>query len=452
MDRTTETIVAFAAALTVDDLPPACLDAVRTRLLDSVACAIGGFDSPPSHIARKLASRISAEPGARVLGTGAMTAPELAAFTNTVMLRVLDYNDTYVSRGSLHPSDLIPAALAAAEVTRSSGAQLVLSIVLGYEVACAMSSAVNLRERGWDQGIYVSVGSAVAAGKLLGLTRAQLGHAVALALVPQIPLRQTRAGELSMWKGCATAASVRGGVFAAQLAQFGMTGPDEPFEGRDGLFARVTGEFDLCVPLQADGFAIQTSNLKLHPSEYHSQAPLDLVPTILERTPVDRIRSIDVETYWMAYSEIGSEPAKWTPETRETADHSLPFLLASALLDGRLSLDAFSDARLRAPKLRQLMQRIRIEHDPLLTERYPEELPSRLHITTTEGDSFTLETTYPRGHFRNPASVADIEAKFTAMADGALSPPRQTAIREAIASVDRCADAGELLSALIWRA
>jgi 2-methylcitrate dehydratase len=452
MDRTTETIAAFAAALTVDDLPPACLDAVRTRLLDSVACAIGGFDSPPSHIARKLASRISAEPGARVLGTGAITAPELAAFTNTVMLRVLDYNDTYVSRGSLHPSDLIPAALAAAEVTRSSGAQLVLSIVLGYEVACAMSSAVNLRERGWDQGIYVSVGSAVAAGKLLGLTRAQLGHAVSLALVPQIPLRQTRAGELSMWKGCATAASVRGGVFAAQLAQLGMTGPDEPFEGRDGLFARVTGEFDLCLPLQSDAYAMQMSNLKLHPSEYHSQAPLDLVPTILERTPVDRIRSIDVETYWMAYSEIGSEPAKWTPETRETADHSLPFLLASALIGGRLSVDAFSDARLRDPKLRQLMQRIRIEHDPLLTERYPEELPSRLHITTTEGDSFTLETTYPRGHFRNPASVADIEAKFTAMADGVLSPPRQTAIREAIASVDRCSDADEVVSAMTWGA
>lgn len=450
MDRTTETIAAYAAALTLDDLPPACVDAVRTRLLDSVACAIGGFDAPPSHIARNLASTISAAPGARVLGTGTMTAPELAAFTNTVMLRVLDYNDTYVSRGSLHPSDLIPAALAAAEVTRSSGAQLVLSIVLGYEVAGAMSSAVNLRERGWDQGIYVAVASAVAAGKLLGLTQAQLGHAVSLALVPQIPLRQTRAGELSMWKGCATAASVRGGVFAAQLAQLGMTGPDEPFEGKDGLFARVTGEFDLCLPLHSDQYAIQVSNLKLQPAEYHSQALLDLVPTILERTLVDRIRSIDVETYWMAYSEIGSEPAKWRPETRETADHSLPFLLASALLDGRLSLDAFSDARLRDPKLRQLMQRIRIEHDPLLTERYPEELPSRLDIATTDGDRFTLETTYPRGHFRNPASVADIEAKFTAMADGVISPPRQTAIRGAIASVDRCPDAGELVSALTW--
>ena len=111
MDRTTETIAAYAEALTLDDLPPACVDAVRTRLLDSVACAIGGFDTPPSHIARNLVRSISAAPGARVFGTGSMTAPEFAAFTNTVMLRALDYNDTYVSRGSLHPSDLIQQRL-----------------------------------------------------------------------------------------------------------------------------------------------------------------------------------------------------------------------------------------------------------------------------------------------------------------------------------------------------
>jgi 2-methylcitrate dehydratase len=212
----------------------------------------------------------------------------------------------------------------------------------------------------------------------------------------------------------------------------------------------VTGEFDLRLPTQSERYAIEVSNLKLQPAEYHSQALLDLVPTILERTPVHRIASIDLETYWMAYSEIGSEPAKWTPETRETADHSLPFLLASALLDGRLSLDAFRDERLRDPKLRELMQRIRVEHDPSLTQRFPDELPSRLHIATTHGERFTLETTYPRGHVRNPASVADIEAKFTAMAGGLISPSRQAAIREALANIDRCPDASDLVSMLTW--
>jgi 2-methylcitrate dehydratase len=229
-----------------------------------------------------------------------------------------------------------------------------------------------------------------------------------------------------------------------------MTGPDAPFEGKDGLFARVTGEFELRLPARSDQYAIQASNLKLQPAEYHSQALLDLVPSILRRSPVERIRSIDIETYWMAYSEIGSEPAKWSPETRETADHSLPFLLGSALLDGRLALDAFRDARLRDPELRQLMQRIRIAHDPSLTERFPEELPSRLRVTTIDGDVCTLETTYPKGHLRNPASVADLEAKFATVAEGVLASDRQAAIREAIASVDRFPDAAELVSTLTW--
>jgi 2-methylcitrate dehydratase len=450
MDRTTEAIADYAAALAFEDLPTACVDAARLRLLDAVACLIGGFDSPPSRIARNLASTINATPGAHVLGTDHVTAPDLAAFTNTVMLRFLDYNDTFVFRGSLHPSDLIPAALAAAEVTRSSGAQLLLSIVVGYELTGAMSSAVNLRERGWDQGVYVAIASAVAAGKLFRLTRAQLGNAVSLAIVPQIPLRQTRAGELSMWKGCATAASVRGGVFAAQLAQLGMTGPAEPFEGKDGLFARVTDAFHLRLPAQPERYAIEESNLKLQPAEYHSQALLDLVPTILQRTSVDRIQAIEIETYWMVYSEIGSEPAKWSPETRETADHSLPYLLGSALLDGRLSLDAFSEARLGDPELRQLMQRIRITHDPALTARFPAELPSRLRVTSLDGDRFTLETRFPRGHFRNPASTAEVEAKFASVADGILSADRQAAIRDAISNVHRYADAGDFVSALIW--
>ena len=450
MDRTTRAIAAYASSLNFDALPLACVEAAKIRLLDSVACTFGGFASPPAHIARALAGTVTAAPGAHVLGTAAVTAPDLAAFANTVMLRFLDYNDTYVSLGSLHPSDLIPAALASAEVTHRSGADLLLAIVLGYEVAGAMSDAVNLRERGWDQGIYVAVASTVAAAKLLGLSATQCAHAVSLALVPQIPLRQTRAGELSMWKGCATAAAIRGGVFAAQLAQLGMTGPDEPFEGKDGLFSRVTGAFELRLPAHSDRYTIEQSNLKLQPAEYHSQALLDLAPTITRRAPLDGIQSIDIDTYWMAYSEIGSEPAKWMPETRETADHSLPFLLGSALLDGRLSLNAFSDARLHDPNLRQLMQRIHVTHDPRLTARYPNELPSRVRVTTTDGSVFTLDANYPRGHFRNPASMADLDAKFATMADGVVSVERQAAIREALSTVERCPDVGELISTLVW--
>jgi 2-methylcitrate dehydratase len=418
-------------------------------LLDTIGCLFGGYDSPPSRIARQYSKLVSGHPGARVAGDGTLTSPDVAAFTNTVMVRYLDFNDTYVA-GSQHPSDLVPAILATAEAVHASGEELLLAMVLGYEIAGALGASVSLRPRGWDQGTFLGLASAVAAGKLLRLNHAQLGNALSLALVPNIALRQTRAGELSMWKGCATAAAVRNGVFAAQLAHLGMTAPPEPFEGKDGLWERVTGAFEFSLPNRADRFVIEETSTKLHPSEYHSQAFLDLVPSILERVPLDQIASIDIETYWLCYSEIGSEPAKWEPESRETADHSLPFILATALRDGGLSLESFSESNIRDPGLRPLMRRIRIEHNVEFTSHFPEELVNHLVVTDRSGQALALDGGYPRGHFRNPASETEVAKKFAALADGVVTPEQRDKIRDVVATVEQCADASALVDRLVW--
>jgi 2-methylcitrate dehydratase len=450
MDHTSEKIVEYADALRVQDLTPSCIHAARNHLLDSIGCILGGFDSPPGRIARAYSQGVSGQPGARVFGDGNITTPDVAAFANAVMLRYLDFNDTYVA-GSQHPSDLIPAVLATADAVHASGADVLLGIVLGYEVGGALATGVSLRPRGWDQGTFLGLASAVAAAKLMRLDRARTGNALSLALVPQIPLRQTRAGELSMWKGCATASSIRGGVFAAQLARLGMTGPLGPFEGKDGLWERVTEPFEFDLPSRADSFVLEQTSLKLHPSEYHSQAFLDLVPAILERVSPRQIASIEIQTYWLCYSEIGSEPAKWAPDSRETADHSLPFLLASALRDGALSLGSFGDSNIRDPELRALMQRIRIEHNPEFTSRFPEEIVNRLEITSMSGQRYVLDGTYAKGHVRNPATQADVDAKFEALAGGVLSPERRDAIRAAVERIEELPNASELVDALVWR-
>jgi 2-methylcitrate dehydratase len=451
MDRSSEQIVEFADALRVQDLTDGCIREARKHVLDSIGCALGGFESPPSRIARAYSRSVGGQPGARVIGDGTLTTPDVAAFANAVMLRYLDFNDTYVA-GSQHPSDLIPAILAVAEAAHAAGQETLLGIVLGYEVAGALAAAVSLRPRGWDQGTFLGLASAVGAGKVMQLSREQLGNALSLALVPQIPLRQTRAGELSMWKGCATAAAVRHGVFAAQLAQLGMTGPPEPFEGKDGLWERVTGPFEFSLPSRQDGFVLERTSLKLHPSEYHSQAFLDLVPAIRERlsSDVDQIGSIDVQTYWLCYSEIGSEPAKWEPDSRETADHSLPFLLAIALRDGSVMQSSFSESNLRDPELRALMQRIHIAHNPAFTNRFPEELVNRLEVTTRSGQRFALDGTYPKGHVRNPATQSEVDAKFDGLANSVVSPERSAAIRTAFSQMDTCRDTVELIDTLVW--
>ena len=449
MDRSSEKIVDYADRLRAQDLTGECIAACKTHLLDSIGCALGGYDSPPGRIARAFSRTVSAQPGARIFGDGNLTSPELAAFTNAAMVRYLDFNDTFVA-GSLHPSDLIPGVLAVAEATHARGEELLLALVLGYEIAGALAASVSLRPRGWDQGTFLGLATGVAAGKLLRLSPQQLGHALSLALVPQIPLRQTRAGELSMWKGCATAAAVRNGVFAAQLAQLGMTGPPEPFEGKDGLWERVTGPFEFSLPHRSDGSVLEQTSLKVHPSEYHSQAFLDLVPAILERVSVPEIESIGIETYWLCYSEIGSESAKWEPDSRETADHSLPFILAIGLRDGSLGLSSFSDSNLHDSELRSLMQRIRIEHNSEFTERFPEELVSRLTVSTRSGQTFVLEGTYPKGHVRNPASQAELNAKFDALAAEVLTPERRDEIRATVARIDQCDDTSVLVDSVVW--
>jgi 2-methylcitrate dehydratase len=451
MDSSTEKIVEYVDTLTHQQLTPGCIRAAKDHLLDSIGCLLGGFDSTPSRIARAYSESISAQPGARVLGDGIVTAPDVAAFTNAVMLRYLDFNDTHVA-ASQHPSDLVPAVLATAEIAHASGQEVLLAIVLGYEVAGALGASVSLRPRGWDQGTFLGVASAMAAGKVMRLTRAQLGNALSLALVPHIPLRQTRAGELSMWKGCATAAAVRNGVFAVQLAQLGMTAPPEPFEGKDGLWERVTGSFEFRLPSRGDRFVVEETSIKLHPSEYHSQAFLDLVPAILERVAVNEIESINIETYWLCYSEIGSEPAKWTPESRETADHSLPFILATALRDGALSLKSFTESNLHDMQLRSLMQRIRIQHNAEFTSRFPEELVNRLEVTTRSGQRYSFDGSYPRGHSRNPATPAELDAKFDSLSAGVVSTGKMDEIRGAIARIEQCADASALIDKLTWTA
>jgi len=216
MDRTTETLARYATTLRDADLGAAAIQAAKRRLIDSLGCAIGGHGSAPAAIARRLAPVWKGAPAARLLGDGRATTPEAAAFANSVMIRFLDANDTYIARGSGHPSDMLGAVLAAAEAAGASGQDLLLATVIGYEVFGAMADQVPLRDRGWDQSVFVAPASAAAAGVLLGLSSAQVADAIAIAVTASVATRQTRAGELAMWKGCATAMAAKAGLSSSR--------------------------------------------------------------------------------------------------------------------------------------------------------------------------------------------------------------------------------------------
>ena len=420
MDTTGETIVDFVAGLEIDAVPDRSVHHVRRRLVDSFGCAIAAIGSPPARIARALAGESAATSSATVLGLDRPSTVELAAFANTVMVRYLDCNDMHFTQrgGGGHPSDMIPTALAVAESTAATGMEVMQAIIVGYELTGALASAVWLRERGWDQGLNIVAATSMMAGKMFGLDREQLGHALALAVTPNIPVRQTRIGHLSMWKGCATAGAARNGIFAAMLARSGMTGPPEPFEGRSGIWELVTGPFELEIPVSADEFVVEDVHTKVRPAEYNAQGPIDLILELRELIDIDQLDAIELETYFLAYHEIGMDPAKWDPQSRETADHSLPYLLAVALVDGHIDQYSCAPERVVDPALRPLMNKITIHERPDFTDRFPREISSRLVVRLNTGEELVRETSYPRGHRHNPVTDADIDEKFDRMVRG----------------------------------
>src|SRR6201993_3031521 len=332
----------YASKLQFADLPAPVVHEAKRRFIDSFATAVGAMDADAYRIARRCAERVSSTPGATLLGGGSSSA-EWATFVNGLLIRYLDYNDTYLSLEPAHPSDNLAPVLAVGEIASSSGKDLITAAVLAYEIQCRLCDAASLRKHGWDHVTYGAISGAVAACKLLQLDPGRTTHAIGIAGVCNTALRQTRAGELSMWKGCAFANAARNGVFAAILASEGMTGPAPIFEGDLGIMKLLTGPFTL-TELGGDGrpFMIDRTYIKFWPAEYHSQsaieAALQLRPEVGD---VRQVASIDIHTFDAAVDIIGKDPEKWRPQTRETADHSLPYCVAVALADGEVTRAQF---------------------------------------------------------------------------------------------------------------
>jgi 2-methylcitrate dehydratase len=376
---------------------------------------------------------MSADRTATVFGAGFRSAPAYAAFTNAIMVRSLDWTDGMLAQGGGHPSDMISGILAAAETTGASGKDTLLSVILSYELLGGLGRVAPATTKGLDQGLFMGVAAAMGIGRLHGLDRTQLANAASMAIVPAIPLLVTRRGALSMWKGAATAASILNATNAVAFAKAGMTGPDEPFEGISGVMDVLTGRFDLSLPAYPGGkFVVEISHQKKFPAESHSQALLGLLPELRAFAGVDDIASIDVEAYAVLLNAIGRHPSVWDPKTRETADHSLPYLLSVGLTDGDVTVESFTPERIADPALRPLMAKVHITENPEFTAGYrPPGLEIagspkvRITVTRDDGATFHRELGYPRGHTLNPMSKADVDEKLAKVCAGVLSDARR---------------------------
>jgi 2-methylcitrate dehydratase len=438
-DRITRLLAGYASGVVAGDLPEQTAHEVKRRILDSIGVAVACLDGDAPAAARAYAEVLPDRNGATIWGSQPRANPEVAGFANGVAVRYLDFNDTYLSKEPLHPSDAIAPLMALAEWRDRPANELLAAIATAYEVSVTLCDAASLRTHGWDHVNYIGIGVACAAGQLLRLPVEGVEHAVSIAAVPHAAMRETRAGELSMWKGAAAANAARNAVFATLLAEKGMTGPARPFEG-EMAFARqlLDGEgFDQEVLSRLEAEApprrILDTHIKFWPVEYHAQSAVDAALQFPEAflRDADRIKSIEIDTFDAAYQIIAKDPEKWDPKTRETADHSLQYIVVAALLDGEVTSRTFDPERFRDPRIRDILrERVTVREDPEFSAGYPEGIPNRITVTTTDGNREVREVRHPRGHARNPMTDEELVAKYQRNVEGRLDAER-------VASVER---------------
>ncbi len=430
----------YGVNLQYDQLPKEAIHEAKRRIIDSIACAFGAWRSDTAQLVRQVAQQVSSPYGATILGTSHKASPDWSAFANGLLIRYLDYNDTYLSKEPAHPSDNLAAVWAVAEAEGSPGKEVLLATVLAYEIQCRLCDSASLRARGWDHVNYGLFSASVASARLMGLSAEQTKHAMSIAGVSGLAMRQTRVGELSAWKGCAFANACRHAVFASWLASHGMTGPSDIFEGKMGFMKQVSGEFTVG-PLGGEegrGFMINETYIKYYPVEYHAQSAVWASLALREqiRGDLSQIDAITIDTFEACYSIIGSEPEKWEPKSRETADHSLPYIVGVTLIDGKVDLSSFDEVRYTDPELLAFLKKIKVNHDTTLDPRYPEGIPNRITLHLKDGRTLTEENTFPRGHARNPMSDEEVEAKFYTLTEWALPRNRQDEVLQFVWNLD----------------
>jgi 2-methylcitrate dehydratase len=445
-----ERLAAYADGLRYEDIDAATIERVKTHVIDTIGCGIGAFDERPVGICRDVALAVGGN--ATIIGTDRRTTPELASFANGAAFRYFDFNDTYVGRFSVHPSDHIAPCLAVAEAERASARDLITSIVIAYEVNCRLVDALDITTRGWDPPVMSLPAVALAAGKLMKLGPDQLTQAVNLAINDHIPMNQTRVQTLSDWKGLADAEAARNAVFATALARGGITGPAPIFEGRAGFMRMVSGPAD--VDVEAFGrrgvpFRINLSAMKAYPAVLHTQTAIVAGTAVAKEVgALDRIAALEIATTRRGYQTAGSEAEKWAPETRDTADHSLPYVTARAMFDGDITNASYAPDKLRDPHILAFMRKITVKEDPAFTARVGSVVPTRVTAVLDDGRRISREVDDAPGFIGQPMKRADVERKFRGNVAGRWPQERTASILQTLWALDRTEDVAVLLGRL----
>ncbi len=434
-------IAEFAVNLKYDDLPKNVIHEVKRYLYDSVGCAYGGYHTRDVNILRDLYRTMGGREEATLIGFGDRIPAVNATLVNSLMIRALDFNDIYWKEDPSHPSDLIPAALSVGELIDAPMTDVMVAIVLAYEFEQRLCEFAipGVRERKWHHATLTQFVSPIAAGRVMGLTVDQMVNAIGISGSHNHTIGCPTAGKLTMMKNTVDPMAVQSGVLAALMAQKGYTGTEAVFDGKEGLMDVFGPDWatDKLVGNLGEKFKILECGMKAFPTEALTHTHLSAVLKAVKDNNIkhDQIKEVVITTIARA-CDILFDPHKYRPDSRETADHSLPYCVAAAIVDHQVTTQTFSEEKLKDKRIWEVIDKIKGEASQEFEKMFPAKQPSKVVVITTDGKRYEEYLEYPKGDPREPMTMDDLEAKFKGLSAALLSAEGQDEVKETILSCD----------------
>ena len=452
-------IAEFAIKLKYEDLPKEVVNEVKRYLYDSIGCAYGGYHTKDVKILHDIYTEMSGKKEATVIGFGDKLPAVNTALINSLMIRALDFNDIYWKEDPSHPSDIIPAALSVGEMVGASMKDVITAIVLAYEFEqrlCLFASP-GVRERKWHHATLTQFVSPIVAGKMLGLNEDQMVNAIGISGSHNHTIGCPTAGKLTMMKNTVDPMAVQSGVLAALMAKRGYSGTEAVFEGKEGFMDTFLGwnakeqkvdpvsmkgrdgvsdwkwNIDKLIGGLGESYKILECSMKAFPTEALTHTHLSATLKVVTKNNIsyDQIETVTLTTLAQAY-DILFDPHKYRPESRETADHSLPYCIAAALVDHKITTQSFSDKKLKDPRIWEVIDKIKGEPSREFEKMFPAKQPSKVVVKTKDGREFSEYLEYPKGDPREPMIMEDLDNKFEGLVGKLLTKGRQKEVKEAI--------------------
>jgi 2-methylcitrate dehydratase len=450
-ETVTAKMARWAAALDFSHLSQDAVFQAKRFLLDSIGCALGGYQQHDVKIALQVLDEIAGRGPATVIGTGKKIDPVSASLANALMIRCMDYNDIYWKQDPSHPSDIFPAALACCERAKSDGRELIAGLVLGHEFEMRFCEAAipGIRERGWHHATLTAFVSPFVAGRTLHLSWEQIQHAVGISASRHCTLGAVTAGKLTMMKNTVDPMATQSGVLAALMAERGYTGPEHVIDGKEGLTHCFGPEWKL--HLLTDGLGeswrITQCGMKAFPTEALTHTPISAVLDLIKANDLKphQVEKVQIRSLARA-ADILSDPSKYDPRTKETADHSLPYVIAAAIVDRQVTPAQFEIKKIMDPTIRAQLKKVEVVADPEIEKFFPALQRVVVNMTTIDGRTFSKQLDYPKGDPRNPLTDAEVEEKFAALADGVLSSGAQKKLKDTIWNLEKVGSVSKLMS------